>query len=478
MSEPAVILPRRVIGKARSQTAFSGVERGDAIRRDDNVNLNQSINTQRTGASAAATMRVLFEVNGLVGTAISSLVGMANTPLRLAAYDTATQEFSRAGLLAAEAVVSSLTTPWDYTGYTDHRALDAMTETMLLEVALTGGVGSELVLDKFRLPRDLNIFGYDTITWVSKGEGRKVPTQKGTSGDDIVLDLPTVFVGESLKTARRKYALPLLHSGLMRVFHYESFLEDSWKVVRQAGSNRLVVSLDYDKVLQSAPPEIQGDPAQLSSYLENVRIVHEDVLKGLSPEDALVVYNVAEVDTVKVSGDKADIRELIEALAGLAASALKSNPSMLGLRIGGSQNTSTTEAMLAIKTAELIRKPVQEVLSKLLTLAVRLYGVDVYIEAAFEEIDLRPSSELEAYKAILQARVLELLSLGRITNDEAQFMLGLGSLPASAEDLSGTGFYGSKAPDAAPVAATNSRNRQISPDTPNSAGGKDQEQKP
>jgi len=478
MADGSVTLPRRVIGKARSQTAFSGVERGDPIRRDDAINLNQSVNTQRSGASAAATMRQLFETNGLLSTAIASLIGMANTELKLSVYDTATQEFSRAGLLAAEAVVSSLTTPWDYTGYTDHRGIESLSETMLLEVALTGGIGVELVLDKWRLPRDVNLFGYDTITWVSKGDGRKVPTQKNPAGGEVVLDLPTVFVGESLKSTRRKYALPLLHSGLMRVFHYESFLEDSWKVVRQAGSNRLVVSLDYEKVMQSAPSEVQQDPEKASAYLDEVRGAHEEILKGLAPEDALVVYNIAEVDTVRVIGEKADIRELVEALAGLAASALKSNPSMLGLRIGGSQNTSSTEAMLAIKTAELIRTPVQDVLSKILTLAVRLYGVDAYVEAEFAEIELRPTVELEAHFAILQNRVLELLSLGRVTDDEAQAMLGLGSLPASAAELSGTGFYNSKAPDSTPVSATNSRNRQISPSTPNSAGGQDQEPRP
>lgn len=478
MAEPSVVLPRRVIGKARSQNAYSAIASGDPARRDDAIDLNRSIEIARRGASAAATMRAMFETNGLVSTAVASLVGLANTEIKLSVYDTATQEFSRQGLLAAEAVLSSLASPWDYTGYTDHRGLESLAETMLLEVALTGGIGLELVLDTWRLPRDVNLFGYDTITYVSKGQGRKVPTQVGVDSQEIRLDLPTVFIGESLKSARRRYALPLLHSGLQRVFHYETFLEDSWRVVRQAGSNRLVVSLDYEKVVQSAPLDIQQDGAKLAQYLEGVRSAHETVLQGLAPEDALVVYNLAEVDTVRVVGEKAEIRELIEALAGLAASALKSNPSLLGLRIGGSQNTSTTEAMLAIKTAELIRIPVQDVLSKALTLAVRLYGVDAYVVAEFSDIDLRPAMELEAHAAIRQNRVLELLSLGRITDDEAQSLLGLGSLPSSGEELSGTRFYDAKAPDSTPVAATNSRNRQISPETPTAAGGADEAQRP
>lgn len=478
MAEPSVVLPRRVIGKARSQTPFHGIPTGETIRRDDNLDLTRSASELRRGASAAAVMRAQFDLNDMISTAVASLVGLANTKLKLAVFDTATQEFTRPGLLAAEAILASLSTPWDYTGYTDHRGLSSLTETMLLEVALTGAVCAELVLDKWRLPRDVNLFGYDTVLYVSKGDGRKVPSQRNPNGDDIILDLPTIFIGESLKTARRRYAIPLLHSGIQRVTQYEHFLEDSWRVVRQAGSNRLVVQLAYEKVVQSAPPEVQRDPGKLSQYLDQVRTLHEDVLRNLAPEDALVVYDLAQVNSVRTVGEKADIRELIEALAGLAASALKTNPSLLGLRIGGSQNTATVEAMLSLKTAELLQKPVCDVLSKLLTLAVRLYGVDAYVEVEFEEMALRPALELEAHMAILQNRVLELLSLGRITDDEAQSLLGLGSMPASAPELTGTQFYGSKAPDSVPVSATNSRNRQISPNTPNSSGGRDQEQRP
>jgi hypothetical protein len=62
-------------------------------------------------------------------------------------YTTATQEFSREGTLAAEAVLASLTTDWDYTsGYSDSRGMPSLVETLLLEVLLTGGIGLELVL--------------------------------------------------------------------------------------------------------------------------------------------------------------------------------------------------------------------------------------------------------------------------------------------------------------------------------------------
>jgi hypothetical protein len=128
---------------------------------------------------------------------------------------------------------------------------------------------------------------------------------------------------------------------------------------------------------------------------------------------------------------------------------------------------------LAAKTARLFQQPVEEVLGRALTLACRLYGADVYVEFVFDEINLRPMDELEAHLQIKQNRVMELLSYGRVNDEEAQALLGLGSLPESAEELAGTQFLNKREADALPVAATNSRNRQISPDTPSSSGGSD-----
>ena len=474
-TNPSVTLPRRVIGKARAQTPYSSAKSGDVIRRDDASTLNKSARDSRNASSAAAAMRGFWESSDLLSTAIANFVAMASgVGYSIRSYTTATQEFSREGTLAAEAVLASLTTDWDYTsGYSDSRGMPALVETLLLEVLLTGGIGLELVLDKYRLPRTINPFPYDSIEWVSKGNGRKVPAQKGPDGNLIELNLPTIWVGESMKPANRKYALPLLHSGLQRLVNYAQLTEDAWRVVTRAGMSRLVVQLDYEKVVNSAAPEVRNDPAKLSSYLEEVRTVHENVLTDLAPEDALVIYSLAEVEALKVTGEKAELGELLTQMAGLVATALKSNPSALGLRVGGSQNTGTVESMLATKTARLFQKPVEEVLSRALTLACRLYGADVYVELAFGDIDLRPLNELEAHLQIKQNRVLELLSLHRINDDEAQAMLGLGSLPPQAEQLAGTGFHDSKAPDALPVAATNSRNRQISPDTPSSSGGSD-----
>jgi hypothetical protein len=265
----------------------------------------------------------------------------------------------------------------------------------------------------------------------------------------------------------------MAHSGVQQLFQYTSFIEDMSRVLRRNGQPRTLAKLNYEMVVQAAPPEIKNDPNKLAGHLEQVRASVEQLLAQLEPEDALVYYDLAEMDSMRTDGEKADYSTLLSELAGLTASAMKSNPSALGLRMGGSQNVSSTEALLSMKLARLTQIPVEVVFSRALTLALRLYGIDAYVEFRFDDIDLRPKAELEAHLTMRQQRVLELLSLGMVTDDEAQVMLSLGSKPEGAPELTGTMFMNSKPMDTLPASGTNAVNQQIDTDQPTSVGGRD-----
>lgn len=476
---PAVVLPSRIGGKARSLTPNSPFDKGANVRKQTQAKVNTSISDVRNIRESSALVRELVESNGLVSTAVTNMLALSACNWKVTAYQTWTQEFSREGLLAAETIISALDTNWDYSkGYMDRRGVTLQTATALFEVLQTGGVGAELVLDKLKVPKNIVLFPYDSIIWKSNGEGGRYPAQRIVGAQEVELNFPTVFVSEAILSTDKSYARPMMAAGAQRLFQYEGYIEDMWRVVRKAGEPRIVVKLDYEKVSASASAEVRSDPKKLAAYLDTVRNDMQSLLSGLEPEEALVFYDLAEVDTVAASGEKKDFKELLSELSGLAASALQSNPSMLGMRLGGSQNVASTESMLSTKVARLIQVPVEEVFSRALTLAVRLYGVDAYVKFEFSPINLRPEEELEAHKAMRHNRVLELLSLGRITDDEAQVMLDLGSLPNGAEQLSGTMFYNSKAPDTAPASGTNARNQAIAPQGTSSAGGKDKEQRP
>jgi hypothetical protein len=483
MAAPAnavVTLPRRVVNKVQSQVPSAVGIKDQQLPKDYQYDPNWQVTDVRQITDPSATLRTLYHTDGLVSSVILSLVQTAMSGHYIMAYDTGTKQFSVAGQRAAETILASWDTVYDYTkGFSDKEDVSTLKERALLEAALTGGVSSELVLNKYKMPDRLQLFPYDTINWKTDGKGRRWPSQKKLKPEpgqsaEVDLDLPNVWVGEVMRSANVNYNLSFLISGFHRLFHYDEFIEDMRRVVRQTGGPRIVVKLDYQKVVQSAPPKVHKNPDQLSTYLESVRSDIETVLKNLQPEDALVVYDLAQVDSIETVGEKADYKNLLDAMSGLTASALKANPSILGLRLGGSQNVASTESMLFSKVAAALHGPVEKVLSRALTLAVRLLGIDVYVKFKFNPIDLRPENELEAHKSIKQNRVLELLSLGFYTDDEAASILGTGARPAGAPPLSGTMFYQGKGMSELPSPNGDPNGRQVSSQTPTSSGGRDQ----
>jgi hypothetical protein len=475
---PPITLPKKLGGAARSATPASSVAAGTALTKDNLNRSNTSLSSYRQTRSAPELVRLLAAADGLASTSLLNLLCLADSGYQVRAYETLTQEASHEGQLLAETVISGLDTVWDNSkGYADRRSMAATIETALREVSLTGGVVAELVLDKYRLPEKIVISPYDELIWKSNGKGGTVPYQKPKLGEERSLDYPNIYIAESVKSAMERYSSPTIASGLQALWVYTSFQQDMWQTLRQAGEPRITATLAYEQLVRSAPADVQNDPVKLAAFLEDARASIETLLSGLEPRDSLVVFDQITIDKIETSGEKREFKELLEMLAGQAASALKSNPSLLGLRAGGSQNTASVEAVISTKIARRLQLPVEEVLSKALTLAVRLLGSDSYVEFKFNPIELRPVSELAAHRAMDQARILELLSLGLLTDAEAQMHLGLGSRPTSAPQLSGTGFYKTKPADTMPASGTNAvgRNAGANPDT--SAGGSDNEQR-
>ena len=422
----------------------------------------------------------MAKLDGTVSAAVFALVQTAHSGFSVKAYDSGSHEFSPEGTDLARSVMASMDTLYDYTkGYADKSTLDTVIETGLREVALTGALASELVLSKERLPEKINIIPYEELQWKVKSGGSKYPVQQA-SGGEIELNIPTFWVVESHKEANVAYASSMLEGALYTAFYYAEFIEDMRRAVRRSGHARVIVTLDAEKVKAAAPAEIQNDPKKLLTFMEQTRADVTTVIEALEPEDALVTYDTAAVDSISAEGEKMDYKELLSSLSGMLATSLKTHPSILGLRLAGSQSLSNTESLVYLKIAKAVQKPVAQVMSRAMTLAVRLYGADVYVRFKFDEIDLRPESELEAFRVLRQSRVLELLSLGFLTDQQAAEELGTGPRAPDAPELSGTffkemsgsGFQNSDDPE--PTPNSDPMGRSLQPDTPSKAGGESQ----
>lgn len=109
-------------------------------------------------------------------------------------------------------------------------------------------------------------------------------------------------------------------------------------------------------------------------------------------------------------------------------------------------------------------------------------GLNVYVEFEYEPVNLRPEQELEAFKQTHQARVLELLSLGLLSDEEASIRLTGHLPPKGYKSLSGTFFKSAQAlGDPNPNGESNNGstlNQNLNSDAPSQGRGQNRRANP
>jgi hypothetical protein len=474
-------LPNSLIKGVRTATPASGKDADSSISNTLTSAFNRSITDLRTLEDKEA-LRLLARAYGDVSTAVWSTLSLANTPLKVLAYDSQHQ-ISFDGTMLTKTILTRMNYTSDYTkGFDDRPSLEGIKNSLLRDILLAGACGGELVLDEQRLPNQFRVTSTKTLKFKTgtKRSGTSyniVPAQK-VGSDEVILSFPTFFYEALDQDPESAYAFSPLEPALNSAPQYTELLEDVRRVVRRSGHSRLVVKLITEQIIKSAPPEYKGDPDKMQTWMTTLRDQIKEELENLSPETALVLFDTLEADYLNSQiGGQSEYGPLVETFDGVQSTALKTPPSVLGKRMGGSQNVSSTESLLFIKTASRIQPPVAAVLSRAMTLAVRLYGFDGYVMVSFDPIDLRPEHELEAFKQMKQQRVLELLSLGFLTDDEAAEELRTGMRAPGAPKLSGTFFYQNQGLGAPPNPNGDPAKRALTGDSPKSSGGRDNAQR-
>jgi hypothetical protein len=261
------------------------------------------------------------------------------------------------------------------------------------------------------------------------------------SGNKADLDTPCFFYLALDQDLLEPYADSPMESALQPALFASEFLNDVRRVVQRAIHPRLHAKIDEEQLSRLAPPEVLHDPARRQAWLDEVTESVRSAMTDLEPDEALVTLSSLDVGllnngNISLSSEYDVIRNIADAKLATGAKTL---PTILGHEVGSS-NVASTSTMLFMRNAQGLQMKLNEMYSRVFTLALRLYGLDVYAEFAYAPIDLRPESELEAFRSVKQARVLELLSLGLLTDDEACLELTGHLPPAGFQALAGTMF--------------------------------------
>ena len=423
-------------------------------------------------------VRVLARMDPDTSMAKSALVNLADTDLTLSAYSPDGQASAEGGAWL-QMMLFKMYRNVKFDGYDSRPNLHQVIRTLLCETVLGGGCGVEAVLDKYRLPDYLQPVPTASLKWRTVADqvstntpiqGYPVANLSGNApssvipraykivpyqtvmGHFVVLDIPTFMYASLDQDPSSTDPTSLFETDIKAALLYENALGDIHRVVSTTGHSRLDVSLDVDSILKTMPESVRTDPSKWDEWLEAQRLAAASMVNNLEPNQGFIHYSHTVASYINSEiGAGADYSPYIETLDARRSASLKTPATVLGKRpSAGSQNTSSTEAILHLQLAQAVQSPVAANLSKAFTLGLRMYGFDGYCEAKFAKPSLRPDIELAGFKSMDQAVVLRLLSLGRVSDDEAQTLLGLPPLPPDAPRLSGTLFM-----DGGPQAAEN-----------------------
>jgi hypothetical protein len=317
------------------------------------------------------------------------------------------------------------------------KALQSLSEELGLELILDGAACLEVALDKARIPASFNPVSIPTLQIYEEENSFKLVQLIG--GEEIDLDLPTIIYVSVDQLQSEAYASSYVEGAIQPILADIDFNNDVRRALKRSILPRFVATIDSEAMKRLCPPNILADPDKFTAYKQALIGEIEGLINGANPEDALVAYDSVSFAYVDGGKDPSTIIEKLQrVLNGKLTSGAKTLPVMLGH--ASTSNASSAESLLYIKQAGMLRVKLNEIYSRALTVAVRLMGEDCYVEFEYAQIDMRPESELEAFKAMRQSRILELLSLGFITDEEASIKL-TGNLPAQGhKPLQGTMF--------------------------------------
>lgn len=406
--------------------------------------------TFRQGSTTSKVLRDFAAASPELSSAVFSYLRLSLTDGYTAVAQKLDGTFDADATQALQYVIARLDVLPDYTqGFSGTASLLSTSESLAKELLFEGALCGELVLDKVRMPSRIQPISVSGLKMQPDKDGYLVPVQN-VGGSDVVLDSPAITYIALDQSLLDAYASSPLEPAIKAVLFSEQFITDIQRVVRRAIHPRVDVELDEEKFRKNIPPEIEHDPDQVAGYLNAIVEQIQSMVDGLEPEEALVHFDSVGINIV--NNGNSTVSSEYEFMKNMAESKMttgtKTMPAVLGMG-SGSQNIASTESMLFVKAATgAIQKKLNEFYSRMFTLALRLMGHDVIVRFKYNAIELRPESELESNKSVKQARILELLSLGLMTDEEACLEL-TGKLPPKGyKPLTGTMFKGGGAQEA------------------------------
>jgi hypothetical protein len=440
------------------------------LRRDIGAANAKIAETSRLGATTPAVIRTLARLNPDLSASLAAYLRVGIPEKYKAVARNMDGTFNREATQLALGIIRQIDLMPDYaSGFSSVASFRSLCEALGKEIFIEGGCAMELVLDKNRMPYKFQPISVSQVIWREDKNIQGIFPQQYLSGTYIDLDQPTFFYTALDQDLLTPYAISPVESAVQPVLAASAFLDDMRRICQRHVFPRYDIIIDEEKLRDRLPAELLNNTDELNAYLNSTIASIQAVVNSMGVEEAMVHFDFFTIQYV--TNDTGDNAKDFETVKGIYDAKISTGSKVLPSILGhgaGSQNVASTETMVFMLSANgMIRLKLQEILSKAFTLAVRLFGMDVTVDFQFDPISLRPEVEAEAFCAMKQSRILEQLSLGFLTDDEASLELTGQLTPVGFTPLSGTNFQ-------APSAFGGAQNPLTTADGANPAAGNKQ----
>jgi len=436
--------------KTVRQTQGQTVDKNNPLGREDRTLYKTNLNDYRYAQTADELLQTFSKWDPDVSAGIWNFLRLANSGMRAVALNDKLQPDAKLQEVL-DAILFRMAGFTDFKNWDIFRPIELVASTIMKYTLLRGACGLEMVLNKHKTAQKYVIVDPIKVQFRQPEIGKFIPFQKKADGTEVLLDTPTFFWQLLDPDCDSPYETPPFLPVIQAVLFNISVMQDLERIVKRVAYPRISVKIVEETLRKFAPIEAQTDDSVMANWLRNQKTSIGEALQGLKPEDAAVFFDSLEIGILETKGNTTvDFRPLKEVIDQRIITGMKSLPTILGRQFGSSQTVGGVESLLYAKSIKSIQEVAVHMLSRSLSLALRLEGKKGYVHVSFKTVSLKPESELEAFKVLEQARVLEQLSLGILSDAEALVILtGNPHKPAGYSDLSGTGFYKGTNTDAA-----------------------------
>ena len=314
-------------------------------------------------------------------------------------------------------------------GFSYNISFKSLVAQLIRQCVVRGGVMLEAVVDAKRQPSHLKALDTAHIEWKEVAEHEFKPYQRfkeqgtgiayrqvdGINGRS--LDYPNIFYGRLDGSPDHPYPdSPMLP--VLAVYHMRRvFFNDMKEVVKKTAWPRFSLKIMSELLTKAMPHHIRGNPKLHRGWVDEQMAMYVNQFRQLQPGQALIHedYLVPGIIESKAgTGKTLDAAPMIDVLEKMIAQSTKTYDTILG------QKGSIDPLQVFIEGQGLkgYQGPVSDVLSGALTFYLRVMGVNALATFSFAPFDMRPESELSAYKSLQQKTNLINLALGVIDEDD------------------------------------------------------------